>query len=231
MLLNCSWRKDSRVPWTARRSNQSVLKESTLNILFIGRTDVEALNALVTWYKERKIVMLSPSLEKALMLGKIEGRRGRGLHRMRCLDGITESEQTPGDRERQGSLVCCSPRGRKESDTTERLNNNNKKVSSYCLVHLISVNWSLSLPSGEGRKRRGGQMVKQTHQSAGCYDLLLLLSYDLYWIWKEVKRSKYLIRLQIPARWELIPSLCSVSVSLIPTMGLIGTMSLSCLKE
>ena len=34
--------------------------------------------------------------------------------------------------------------------------------------------------SGEGRKRRGGQMVKQTHQSAGCYDLLLLLSYDLY---------------------------------------------------
>ena len=70
------------------------------------------------------------------MLGKIEGRRGRGLHRMRYLDGITESEQTPGDSERQGSLACC---GHKESDTTERLNNN-KKVSSYCLVHLISVN-------------------------------------------------------------------------------------------
>ena len=83
------------------------------------------LKLLMLWLpdtKKEKIVMLSPSLEKALMLGKIEGRRGRGLHRMRRLDGITESEQTPGDRERQGSLVCCSPRGRKESDTTEQLN-------------------------------------------------------------------------------------------------------------
>ena len=59
---------------------------------------------------------------------------------MRRLDVITESQQTPGDSEGQGSLVCCSPWGRKESDTTEQLNNNNKKVSSYCLLHLISVN-------------------------------------------------------------------------------------------
>ena len=59
---------------------------------------------------------------------------------MRRLDVITESQQTPGDSEGQGSLVCCSPWGHKESDTTEQLNNNNKKVSSYCLLHLISVN-------------------------------------------------------------------------------------------
>jgi len=47
---------------------------------------------------------------------------------MKWLDGITDSvefEQAPGDGERQGSLVCCSPWGRKESDTTERQNNNN----------------------------------------------------------------------------------------------------------
>ena len=59
------------------------------------------------------------SFEKTLMLGKIEGRR-RGWQRMRWLDGITNSEfeQTLGDGERQESLVCCSPWGCKESDTT-----------------------------------------------------------------------------------------------------------------
>ena len=67
------------------------------------------------------------SLEKSLMLGKIEGRRRRERQRMRWLDGITDSmdvefEQAPRVSDRQGSLACCSPWGRKESDTTERLN-------------------------------------------------------------------------------------------------------------
>ena len=66
-------------------------------------------------------------LEKTLMLGKIEGRRRRGQQRMRWLDGITdlmehEFEQVPGIGDGQGSLVCCSPQGHKESDTTEQLN-------------------------------------------------------------------------------------------------------------
>ena len=60
------------------------------------------------------------------MLGKIEGGRRRGQQRMRWLDGITDSidmsEQAPGDGEGQGSLACCDSWGRKESDTTERLN-------------------------------------------------------------------------------------------------------------
>ena len=52
---------------------------------------------------------------------------------MRCLDGITdsvdtESEQTPGDSEGQGSLTCCSPCGHKESDTTEQLNNKKEEM-------------------------------------------------------------------------------------------------------
>ena len=55
------------------------------------------------------------SLEKSLMLGKIEGRRRRGRQRMRWLDGITDSmdefEQTPGDGEGQGGLACSSPCG------------------------------------------------------------------------------------------------------------------------
>ena len=57
-------------------------------------------------------------LEKTLMLGKIEGRRRRGRQRMRWLDGLTDSME-PGDSERQGSLVCHSPWGHKESDMTE----------------------------------------------------------------------------------------------------------------
>ena len=68
------------------------------------------------------------SIEKTLMLGKSEGRRRRGQKRMRWLDGITDSmemfEKTPGNGGGQESLVWCSPRGHKESDVTEQLNNN-----------------------------------------------------------------------------------------------------------
>ena len=63
------------------------------------------------------------SLEKTLMLGKIEGGRRRGRQRMRCLDGIMDSMdmfvQALGVGDGQGSLVCLSPWGHKESDTTE----------------------------------------------------------------------------------------------------------------
>ena len=67
------------------------------------------------------------SLEKTLMLGVIGGRRRRGRQRMRWLDGITdsmdvESEWTPGVGDGQGGLACCDSWGRKELDTTERLN-------------------------------------------------------------------------------------------------------------
>ena len=67
------------------------------------------------------------SFEKTLMLGKIEGRRRRGRQRMIWLDGITGSMdmglgETPGVGDGQGGLACCGSWGRKESDTTERLN-------------------------------------------------------------------------------------------------------------
>ena len=61
------------------------------------------------------------SLEKPLILGKSEGRRRSGRQRTRWLGGL-ESEQAPGAGDGQGSLACCSPRGRKELDTTEQLN-------------------------------------------------------------------------------------------------------------
>ena len=72
------------------------------------------------------------SLEKILMLGKIEGKRRSGQWRMRWLDGITvsihEFEPTPGDCGGQRSLVCCSQWGHKESDTTDQLSNNRLQV-------------------------------------------------------------------------------------------------------
>ena len=67
------------------------------------------------------LMLTADSLEKTLMLGKIEGRRKRGQQRMRRLNGIIndgqEFEQALGIGEGQGSLTCCSPRGCKESDT------------------------------------------------------------------------------------------------------------------
>ena len=76
------------------------------------RTDAED-EALILW----ALIQRANSLEKTLMLRKIEGRRRRGQQRMRWLDGINghEFEQTPGESEGQGSLVCCSC---KEKDTT-----------------------------------------------------------------------------------------------------------------
>ena len=73
------------------------------------------------------LMQRTDSLEKILMLGKIESRRRRGRQRMRWLDGITDSidmslSKLPELVVGQGSLVCCSPQGRKELDTTERLN-------------------------------------------------------------------------------------------------------------
>ena len=69
------------------------------------------------------LMQRTDSLEKILMLGKTEGKRRRGQKRVRWMDGIIdEFEQTMEDSEEQGSMVCCSPWGHKESDTTERLN-------------------------------------------------------------------------------------------------------------
>ena len=109
-----------RVPWTARRSNQSILKEIS------PRYSLEGLMLKLKLQYFGHLMQRADSLEKTLMLGKTEGRRRRGQQRMRWLDGITNSMDmfgwTPGVGDGQGSLACCSSWGRKESDTTEWLN-------------------------------------------------------------------------------------------------------------
>ena len=74
-----------RVPWTARRSNQSILKEITPEYL------LEGLMLKLKLQYSGHLMQRTDSLEKTLMLGKIEGRRRRGRRRMRWLDGITDS--------------------------------------------------------------------------------------------------------------------------------------------
>ena len=79
------WRRPSRVPWTARRSNQSTLKEISPEYSF------EGLILKLQLQSFGHVMRRTDSFEKTLMLGKIEGRRRRGRHKMKWLDGITDS--------------------------------------------------------------------------------------------------------------------------------------------
>ena len=79
------WRRLLRVPWTARRSNQSILKEIS------SECSLEGLMLKLKLQYFGHLMWSADSFEKTLMLGKIEGRRRRGRQRMRWLDGITDS--------------------------------------------------------------------------------------------------------------------------------------------
>ena len=131
MLLNCGvGRRLLRVPWTARRSNQSILKEIRPEYLLEGlmlklkfqyfghlmwrANSLEKTDAVKDWRQE----------EKGTTEDEVVGWHYR-------LNKLNEFEQAPGDGEGQGSLACCSPWGRKKSETTERLNNNFHESALY----------------------------------------------------------------------------------------------------
>ena len=111
------WRRLLRVPWTARRSNQSILKKIS------PEYSLEGLMLKLKLKYFGHLMQRTDSFEKILMLGKSEGRRRETIedemvrwhHR---LNGY-EFEQTLGVGDGQGGLACCDSWGRKESDTTE----------------------------------------------------------------------------------------------------------------
>ena len=106
-----------RVPWTARRSNQSVLREIN------PEYSLEGLMLKLKRQYFGHLMLTANSLGKSLMLRKTEGRRRRGHQRVRWLDGIIHAmdmnvrkcREMVKDRD---ALVCCSPWGHKELDTT-----------------------------------------------------------------------------------------------------------------
>ena len=129
------WRRLLRLPWTARRSNQSILKEISPG--FFGRNDVKA-----------KTPLLWPPHAKSWLIGKDSdaGRDWRQEEKGMTEDEVAgwhhwlngrKSEWTPGVGDGQGGLVCCSSRDHKESDMTERLywtEPNAYKVMLYYII-------------------------------------------------------------------------------------------------
>ena len=118
------WRRLLRVPGSARRSNQSILREIN------PEYSLERLKLKIQYFGHLR--QRADSLEKTLMLGKTEGRR-RGWQRMRFgwhhqLNGH-EFEKTPGNGEGQRNLACCRPWDCKELDMTEQMNNNNEMTN------------------------------------------------------------------------------------------------------
>ena len=133
------WRRLLRVPWTARRSNQSTLKEISPGISLEGMT----LKLKLQYFGH--LMQRVDSLEKTLMLGGIRGRRRRGRQRMRWLDGITDSmdvslselREWVMDREAWHAVI----HGVAELDTTEWLNWTELKHYSHDLFHLGRLVW------------------------------------------------------------------------------------------
>ena len=134
------WGRLLRVPWTARRSNQSIIKEKSPGC------SLEGLMLKLKLQYFGHLMGRADPLEKTLMLGKIEGRRRRGRqdeivgwhHR---LNGHGFG-WTLGVGDGQGDLACCGPWGRKESNTTEQLNWKKTELnpmSNYWMFMIILV--------------------------------------------------------------------------------------------
>ena len=162
------WRRLLRAPWTARRSNQSILKEMSPGC------SLEGLMLKLKLQYFGRLMQRADSLEKTLMLGKIEGRRRRGWHRMRWLDrhgfGLTL-----GVGDGQGGLTCCGSWGRKELDATERLNWIVCHSGFWVVCYKAIANWCSVIEMFQMRSDQSGGWL--------CYS-------DMYNWMKNIKKLK-----------------------------------------
>ena len=140
------WRRLLRVPWTARRSNQSILKEISPGC------SLEWLMLKLKLQYFGHLMRRADSLEKTLMLGKIEGRRRRGRQRIRWLDGITDSmelglgrfQELVMGREAWHAVVHGVAKSRTRLSNWTELRVNRSSVlnnSKYHFIYCLMVSW------------------------------------------------------------------------------------------
>ena len=139
------WRRHLRVPWTARRSNQSILKKISPEYLFIGRTAAETETPIL-WPPDMKNWLIGKDSDTGRdwvpeEKGTTEDEMAGWHH---WIDGH-ESEWTPGVGDGQGGLACCDSRGHKELDMTERLDwtELNWLLMRFNILHMLSQLYTL----------------------------------------------------------------------------------------